>query len=501
MTIDRTLKPTTGEINSTKVKQTEETFQWTKQWYPVAVVKFLDPSIPHSMQLLGKDIVLWQDNQGKWSCFGDFCPHRLVPLSEGRIEPDGTLLCAYHAWRFNAEGKCVSIPQSKNKEIESKNCANSRSCATVYPIQERQGLLWVWPESGPRALIDSQLRDPRIIPELEESSESVFQSAWNVRDLPYSWDYFMENVADPAHVPITHHGIMGNRYEDAKYFDMVGLRKLSTQEGFSFENKPTPPDMETVINDFQPPCSMRVENLDKQGCKYTLVLYGVPIRPGWTRIIATQVFVKNSQGKSPKKGLGFFSIPMPAWIGHVLSSLFLHQDTAFIHYQEQFIEQFPQEKWLEQVYTPTSADKMVITFRQWWEKRAGGEIPWDKNAHRQLLPNKIDKQQLFDVWNTHTKDCHVCQQALKNINRFSLAAYILSIVCLSWGVILDARYIAMQAIQLSVSSEMSSVLSLIPPRGFWLAIVGAVLFALTGYWLKKFTRLFYVYNFEHFHND
>ena len=36
----------------------EETFQWTKQWYPVAVVKFLDPSRPHGIQLLGKELVI-----------------------------------------------------------------------------------------------------------------------------------------------------------------------------------------------------------------------------------------------------------------------------------------------------------------------------------------------------------------------------------------------------------------------------------------------------------
>ena len=94
------------------IQQTEATFQWAKQWYPVAVAEFLDASRPHSIQLLGKDLVLWQDNSGKWHCFADFCPHRLAPLSEGRIESDGTLLCAYHAWRFNGEGNCVSIPQS-----------------------------------------------------------------------------------------------------------------------------------------------------------------------------------------------------------------------------------------------------------------------------------------------------------------------------------------------------------------------------------------------------
>ncbi len=25
--------------------------------------------------------------------------------------------------------------------------------------------------------------------------------------MPYGWDYFMENVADPAHVPVSHQGL------------------------------------------------------------------------------------------------------------------------------------------------------------------------------------------------------------------------------------------------------------------------------------------------------
>ena len=501
MNINKSLKQTTAEIELTKAKETEEIFQWTKQWYPVAVVKFLDPSRPHSMQLLGKNMVLWRDNQGKWNCFEDFCPHRLVPLSEGRVESDGTLLCAYHAWRFNSEGKCVSIPQSKDKETEAKNCANSSSCATVYPTQERQGLLWVWPESGSTALIESRLRKPRVVPELEASPERVFQTFWYIRDLPYGWDYFMENVADPAHVPVSHHGIMGNRYKDAKYYDMPWERHLSIQEGFSFAIAPTSSDIETKIYDFQPPCHMRIYSVDKKGCKFILALYAVPTRPGWCRHIGTQVFVKNEKGESPK-GIGFFALPMPVWLGHILSSVLLHQDSVFLHYQEKFIAQRLPEKWLDKVYTPNPQDKMVITLRQWLEKRAGGEIPWDKNCDRQLPPPERDKEKLFDVWNTHTKDCQICQKALKNINRISLAAYLVAIICLSWGIIVDARYTVMKAIQLSVESEMSSsFLSWVPPLSFWLAAIGAVLFALTGYLLKKLTRLFYVYTFEHVHND
>jgi hypothetical protein len=65
-------------------------FPWTKQWYPVAVVAFLATGRPHAIQVLGKDLVLWRDGSGSWRCFDDACPHRLVPLSEGRVESDGT---------------------------------------------------------------------------------------------------------------------------------------------------------------------------------------------------------------------------------------------------------------------------------------------------------------------------------------------------------------------------------------------------------------------------
>lgn len=43
-------------------------------------------------QLLGKDLVVWQDGEDRWTTFDDRCPHRAAPLTEGRVEKDGSLL-------------------------------------------------------------------------------------------------------------------------------------------------------------------------------------------------------------------------------------------------------------------------------------------------------------------------------------------------------------------------------------------------------------------------
>ncbi|MFS8019090.1 putative pheophorbide a oxygenase [Helianthus anomalus] len=40
------------------------------------------------------------------------CPHRLAPLSQGRIDQWGRLQCVYHGWCFSGSGECKLIPQA-----------------------------------------------------------------------------------------------------------------------------------------------------------------------------------------------------------------------------------------------------------------------------------------------------------------------------------------------------------------------------------------------------
>jgi phenylpropionate dioxygenase-like ring-hydroxylating dioxygenase large terminal subunit len=56
----------------------------------------------------GKHVVLFRTGTGI-SALHDQCPHRLVPLSHGRVVGD-TIECPYHGWRFSGEGTCVDMP-------------------------------------------------------------------------------------------------------------------------------------------------------------------------------------------------------------------------------------------------------------------------------------------------------------------------------------------------------------------------------------------------------
>ena len=198
-----------------------EQFNWFKSWYPMIPVEYLDPEIPHHFELLGMDLVVWNDGElskdfqpkrrlknkkrvgGQWRAFIDECPHRKVPLSEGRVESDGSLLCSYHGWRFEGDGSLVDVPQLDSKKTLERIASNPKSKCNSFPTQVVDGVLWVWAETGDDARLEAALTPvPNYkLPEGVDP-DRVWYGPWNSRELPYGHDFFIENVVDPAHVGV-----------------------------------------------------------------------------------------------------------------------------------------------------------------------------------------------------------------------------------------------------------------------------------------------------------
>ena len=73
-------------------------FDFFQQWYPVSPIEDLDPHKPTPIKLLGQQFVIWKSGTADlaapaadhltatYFAVKDECPHRLAPLSEGRID-------------------------------------------------------------------------------------------------------------------------------------------------------------------------------------------------------------------------------------------------------------------------------------------------------------------------------------------------------------------------------------------------------------------------------
>eukprot|EP00884_Botryococcus_braunii_P017730 jgi/Botrbrau1/4640/Bobra.33_2s0011.1 len=210
--------PSPEEVRQT----TRETFLWESQWYPIAYEEDLNGKWPQPVQLLGKDLVLWRDGKGAWHCFEDRCPHRLAPLSEGRVdESTGQLMCSYHGWEFRGDGSCARIPQAVDPPTAAAATSSPRSCVAVHPLQVKQGLIWVWGSSDPASRLEAEEKPIPTVPQLDAQDRwrphplfgdrAFFIIKGYMRDVPYSWETLAENLLDPAHINFAHHSVIGNR--------------------------------------------------------------------------------------------------------------------------------------------------------------------------------------------------------------------------------------------------------------------------------------------------
>src|SRR5258705_2999193 len=60
---------------------------------------------PLKVKILGEELVLFRDDQGRLGLIELHCSHRGTDLSYGRIE-DGGVRCLYHGWLYDG---CVSV--------------------------------------------------------------------------------------------------------------------------------------------------------------------------------------------------------------------------------------------------------------------------------------------------------------------------------------------------------------------------------------------------------
>jgi vanillate O-demethylase monooxygenase subunit len=162
-------------------------------WHPVAYAHEIDAAGPHHAMLLDEPIVLWRNSAGQMLAMKDVCIHRGTALSLGWLA-DGCLVCPYHGWQYDQDGKCVKIPQRENPNIPGKARIETFQC------QERYGLIWVCLREPVYALPE--------IPELENGDWRIVNTG------PFDWDSDssrqVENFTDFGHFPWVHPGLLGD---------------------------------------------------------------------------------------------------------------------------------------------------------------------------------------------------------------------------------------------------------------------------------------------------
>lgn len=163
-------------------------------WYPAAWTRDIGRGLT-PRTILGDQVVLYRRQDGTVVALEDLCPHRLAPLSMGKLKGDA-VECGYHGMTFDCSGRCVRIP---GQEI-----IPSTAKVRAYPIKENMGLAWIW-------MGESELAAKTPVYDLPEYHDG----RWSVAEgdaLAIGCDYLSlaDNLCDPAHVSFVHLSTLGS---------------------------------------------------------------------------------------------------------------------------------------------------------------------------------------------------------------------------------------------------------------------------------------------------
>jgi nitrite reductase/ring-hydroxylating ferredoxin subunit len=169
-----------------------------RYWIPAAfshqVAKPDGP--PVRVRLLGENLVLFRDTQGRLGLLDERCPHRTASLFYGRNE-EGGLRCVYHGIKFDVAGACVDLPCVPQMSDAHKANAQKQLAAKAYPCVERGDVVWTY--MGPAE------KKPEF-PDLEWTLIPASQRYATRHIQECNWLQALEGGFDATHLTFLHGG-------------------------------------------------------------------------------------------------------------------------------------------------------------------------------------------------------------------------------------------------------------------------------------------------------
>ena len=210
-----------------------------RYWQPVRASANVTDR-PQQIRILGEDLILFRDAEGRPGLLYPHCMHRGASLLYGHVETNG-IRCCYHGWKFDVEGHCLEQP------CEPKGGLNRASARQPwYPLREQYGIVWTYmgpPEKMPLLPKYDHMED---MEEHEryyvlDNSFSAHADLNGPEVVPYSWLSINDNNMDPFHVFFLHSNF-GTTHFDERFRVLPKVDWEETSQGVIYKAHRSLPD-------------------------------------------------------------------------------------------------------------------------------------------------------------------------------------------------------------------------------------------------------------------
>ena len=160
------------------------------------------PGDYHTLEFLGEPLVAVRQQNLSVKAFFNVCRHRASRLLDGAGRCPGRIVCPYHAWTYDLDGKLTAVPSRREFEEFSLERFGLKPLETeVY-----KGFVFVRLKSGLPSVADmlapyaAELAEYRL-----EELQPIGRVTLRTRHV--NWKNVTDNYSDAMHIPVAHPGL------------------------------------------------------------------------------------------------------------------------------------------------------------------------------------------------------------------------------------------------------------------------------------------------------
>ncbi|MGJ3648387.1 aromatic ring-hydroxylating oxygenase subunit alpha [Sphingomonas sp. GlSt437] len=162
-----------------------------------------DPGDWRSIDYIGESVIVVRGDDGAVRAFANVCRHRAMRLVEGHAGCAKKLVCPYHAWTYELDGRLSGVPMRRDYpalKLEDNGLA-------PVEVEIWRGFVFVRLEDdgGPSVAAMMAPYDAEIAPYRFEEMRRI--SDVRLRERAVNWKNVGDNYSDNLHIPVAHPGL------------------------------------------------------------------------------------------------------------------------------------------------------------------------------------------------------------------------------------------------------------------------------------------------------
>jgi phenylpropionate dioxygenase-like ring-hydroxylating dioxygenase large terminal subunit len=161
------------------------------------------PGDYHTLDYIGESVIAIRGADGQVRAFANVCRHRAMRLVEGPAGCAKKLVCPYHAWTYETDGRLSGVPF----RADYPGLDPAQHGLAPVQVEIWRGFVFVRlvDNGGPSVAQMMAPYDDEIAPYRFEEMRTI--SPVRTRRRPVNWKNVGDNYSDGLHIPVAHPGL------------------------------------------------------------------------------------------------------------------------------------------------------------------------------------------------------------------------------------------------------------------------------------------------------